>query len=90
MSTFNWHFSIFPKKEAPTAVQMFMHYLNYSAIMLPKLDPNKKYFLTLVLLCQDRPQYGRTVHVWINFMNGSTQVNNFIESHSLLVDNLNQ
>jgi hypothetical protein len=63
---------------------------DYSAIMLPKLDPNKKYFLTLVLLCQDRPQYGRTIHVWINLINGSTQVNNFVESHSLLVDNLNQ
>ncbi len=56
---------------------------NYKVLNLPKLDPSKKYLVTLVLLCQDRPQYGKTIHAWLNIIEGQTQVNTFIQSQNI-------
>jgi len=56
---------------------------DYSVILLPKLDPSKKLLLTFVLLCQDRPQYGKVLHTWIDLVKYPTQINNFVQMRNL-------
>lgn len=57
--------------------------LDYSILSLPKLEPNKKYLMTLMLLCQDRPQYGKTIQAWLDIVPYQTQVNRFVQSRKI-------
>lgn len=53
---------------------------NYAVLRLPKLAPDQKYILTLVLLCQNKPQYGKSIRTWLNLVNTETQVNTFAQT----------
>ncbi|WP_206814932.1 hypothetical protein [Chroococcus sp. FPU101] len=58
----------------------------YTVVNLPQLHSNKSYLLTLNLLCQGRPQYGKTINTWLSWVNYPTQVNLFIQSQSRKLD----
>jgi hypothetical protein len=53
---------------------------NYTVLRLPKLQLDKTYLLTIGLLCQNKPQYGKSLHAWLNLVNTETQVNTFVQT----------